>query len=48
MADIQIKPVSPSSEIRSSLSEILIEAVAHGGSVSFIHPLQPEIANAFW
>jgi hypothetical protein len=30
------------------LSEMLIEAVANGGSVSFMHPLLPELANAFW
>lgn len=30
------------------LSEILIEAAADGGSVSFMHPLAPETADAFW
>ncbi len=30
------------------LSEILIETVANGGSVSFLHPLAPETAEAFW
>jgi ribosomal protein S18 acetylase RimI-like enzyme len=30
------------------LSEILVEVVAHGGSVSFMHPLEPERANMFW
>jgi ribosomal protein S18 acetylase RimI-like enzyme len=48
MPDIDIKPLSPSPDIRASLSEMLIEAVAHGGSVSFMHPLPPEVANAFW
>ena len=48
MPDIRIKPLSPSPEIRASLSEMLIEAVAQGGSVSFMHPLPPEIASAFW
>lgn len=48
MPDIEIKPLSPSPDIRASLSEMLIEAVAHGGSVSFMHPLPPETANAFW
>ena len=48
MPDIEIKPLGPSLELRASLSEMLIEAVAHGGSVSFMHPLSPEIANAFW
>ena len=48
MPDIEIKPLSPSPGIRASLSEMMIEAVAHGGSVSFMHPLPPEVANAFW
>jgi GNAT superfamily N-acetyltransferase len=48
MPDIEIKPVAPSPEIRASLSEMMIEAVASGGSVSFMHPLPPEVANAFW
>ena len=30
------------------LSEILVEVVANGGSVSFMHPLAPEAADAFW
>jgi ribosomal protein S18 acetylase RimI-like enzyme len=48
MPDIQIKALRPSPDIRAMLSEMLIEAVANGGSVSFMHPLQPEMANAFW
>jgi GNAT superfamily N-acetyltransferase len=31
-----------------ALSELLIETVANGGSVSFMHPLPPEVARAFW
>jgi ribosomal protein S18 acetylase RimI-like enzyme len=31
-----------------ALSELLIETVANGGSVSFMHPLAPEVARAFW
>ena len=48
MPDIQIRSLSPSPDIRASLCEMLIEAVAHGGSVSFMHPLSPEMANDFW
>lgn len=48
MPDIEIQPLSPSPDIRASLSEMLIEAVAHGGSVSFMHPLPPQVANTFW
>ncbi|WP_143305427.1 GNAT family N-acetyltransferase [Chitinophaga vietnamensis] len=32
----------------AALSELIIETVAHGGSVSFMHPLAPEAATAFW
>lgn len=48
MADIEIIPLSHSPAIRTMLSDLLIEAVAHGGSVSFMHPLPPEAANKFW
>jgi ribosomal protein S18 acetylase RimI-like enzyme len=48
MSDIQIKTLSHSPEIRTILSEILIETVANGGSVSFMHPLSQEAAEAFW
>jgi ribosomal protein S18 acetylase RimI-like enzyme len=45
---IQITALSASPRVRELLSEILIEAVASGGSVSFMHPLEPETAGAFW
>lgn len=32
----------------AALAELIIETVAHGGSVSFMHPLAPEKAMAFW
>lgn len=32
----------------TALSELLVETVAHGGSVSFMHPLPIEQARAFW
>ena len=48
MAKIKIKTLSPSPAIRAMLSELLIEAVANGGSVSFMHPLAPEAADTFW
>src|SRR5438552_2077611 len=31
-----------------ALSETLIETVAHGGAVSFMQPLDPDVAAAFW
>ena len=48
MSGIEIKALSASPKIREMLSEILMEVVANGGSVSFMHPLQPEAARAFW
>ena len=48
MPEIVIQALSASPKIRGMLSEILIETVANGGSVSFMHPLEPETADAFW
>jgi ribosomal protein S18 acetylase RimI-like enzyme len=48
MSAIEINALRASPDIRLWLSEILIETVANGGSVSFMHPLQPAAADAFW
>lgn len=48
MSEIEIKFLSAAPRICAMLSEILIEAVANGGSVSFMHPLEPETAASFW
>jgi ribosomal protein S18 acetylase RimI-like enzyme len=48
MAGIEIKPLSRSPAIRAMLSDLLIEAVANGGSVSFMDPLPPATAEKFW
>jgi ribosomal protein S18 acetylase RimI-like enzyme len=48
MSEIRIAPLKPSPQIRGALSEILVEAVANGGSVSFMHPLAMEVADTFW
>jgi ribosomal protein S18 acetylase RimI-like enzyme len=48
MSEIEIKALRASPRICEMLSEILMEAVATGGSVSFMHPLEPERARAFW
>ena len=45
---IKIEALSHSSEVRDHLADILIETVAGDGSVSFMHPLAPELATAFW
>ena len=48
MSDIKIKALTPSPPIHAMLSELLVETVANGGSVSFMHPLSQEAAEAFW
>jgi ribosomal protein S18 acetylase RimI-like enzyme len=48
MLDLIIRPLSDSPKDIERLSEILMETVAHGGSVSFMHPLSPSHARAFW
>ena len=48
MSEFEITALSASPKICEMLSEILIEVVANGGSVSFMHPLDPETARAFW
>jgi ribosomal protein S18 acetylase RimI-like enzyme len=48
MSEIEIKALSASPKIREMLSEILSEVVADGGSVSFMHPLDPQTAETFW
>ncbi|MGY3690037.1 ribosomal protein S18 acetylase RimI-like enzyme [Bradyrhizobium sp. USDA 3240] len=48
MSQFAIKPLADGPAIRSTLGELLIETVASGGSVSFMHPLSPDDAEAFW
>jgi ribosomal protein S18 acetylase RimI-like enzyme len=48
VSGIQIKPLSASPTISEALSALMIEVVANNGSVSFMHPLAPERARAFW
>ena len=48
MADTKIKALTSSPDICAALSDMLIETVAHGGSVSFMHPLSQKDAEQFW
>ncbi|WP_028345872.1 GNAT family N-acetyltransferase [Bradyrhizobium murdochi] len=48
MSDILIKALNPSPETCAMLGDLLIETVANGGSVSFMHPLSQKTAEAFW
>jgi GNAT superfamily N-acetyltransferase len=45
---MEIAPLRLTADSVNNLSELLIETVARGGSVSFMHPLDPAQANAFW
>jgi ribosomal protein S18 acetylase RimI-like enzyme len=45
---MRISRLASRPETIAALSEILIEVVANGGSVSFMHPLAPEVAAEFW
>jgi ribosomal protein S18 acetylase RimI-like enzyme len=48
MAAPDIRPLSLDPATVDQLAEMLVEVVAAGGSVSFMHPLAPETARAFW
>lgn len=48
MDEVVINALSASAKVRDGLSEILVETVADGGSVSFMHPLERRAADAFW
>jgi GNAT superfamily N-acetyltransferase len=45
---LDIVPLSRTPETVTALAELLRETVAAGGSVSFMHPLAPDAAAAFW
>ncbi len=48
MTEIDIRPLQATAKIRRALGAILVEIVANGGSVGFMHPLGREAADAFW
>lgn len=48
MSEFRIQPLDGRQPVREALSDILIEVVANGGSVSFMHPLARDMADAFW
>jgi ribosomal protein S18 acetylase RimI-like enzyme len=48
MPDIDLRALKTSPDILQAMSEILVETVASGGSVSFMHPLPREAALVFW
>ncbi|TGV96593.1 N-acetyltransferase, partial [Mesorhizobium sp. M2D.F.Ca.ET.145.01.1.1] len=48
MNTIEIGPLTASRETLAMLTDLLVETVAAGGSVSFMHPLAAKAARAFW
>jgi ribosomal protein S18 acetylase RimI-like enzyme len=48
MSKPEIRPLTAAPTTRAQLSEILIDVVASGGSVSFMHQLPQATADAFW
>src|SRR5690349_18575382 len=48
MTAFAIKPLRDTPSVRTALGELLVEAVASGGSVSFMHPMLPADAEVFW
>jgi ribosomal protein S18 acetylase RimI-like enzyme len=48
MPPFGIRPLHDTPLIRAALSELLVETVASGGSVSFMHPMALGDADAFW
>lgn len=48
MPGIDIRVLDDTPEIRALLTAMLIETVADGASVHFMHPLKPQDAAAFW
>ncbi len=45
---LRIAPLTADPANRAALAEMLVETVANGGSVGFMHPLAPEAAEGFW
>ena len=48
MSTLTIQALDDDSATVAMLAEILVQVVAGGGSVSFMHPLAPADAEAFW
>ncbi|WP_237152421.1 GNAT family N-acetyltransferase [Oryzibacter oryziterrae] len=48
MTDIRIHPLDASSDTIEQLATLIVETVAGGGSVSFMHPMELERARDFW
>ncbi|MDX8453970.1 GNAT family N-acetyltransferase [Mesorhizobium sp. VK9D] len=48
MNSLEIRALTGDAATTAMLADLLIETIAAGGSVSFMHPLSPEAARDFW
>ncbi|KUM28019.1 GNAT family acetyltransferase [Mesorhizobium loti] len=48
MNSLEIRALSNDARTGGMLADLLVETVAAGGSVSFMHPLSPDAAYEFW
>ncbi|PYE54631.1 GNAT family N-acetyltransferase [Deinococcus yavapaiensis] len=48
LPDLRVDLLAPSRSVSAQLAEILIETVAAGGSVGFMHPVTLDDALTFW
>lgn len=48
MNPIEIRSLPATAATETRLAALLVETVASGGSVSFMHPLAPDDASGFW
>ncbi|TGT74527.1 GNAT family N-acetyltransferase [bacterium M00.F.Ca.ET.159.01.1.1] len=48
MNSFEIRPLADDAATTAMLADLLVETVAAGGSVSFMHPLSPDAARDFW
>ncbi|NIA00452.1 GNAT family N-acetyltransferase [Massilia sp. CCM 8734] len=48
MSTVDIRPLLPAPALIDDLAALLVEIVADGGSVGFMHPLDNAHARAFW
>jgi ribosomal protein S18 acetylase RimI-like enzyme len=48
VGEIAIRALEASGALATDLAALLVEGVANGGSLSFMDPLDPQVALAFW
>ncbi|WP_424950708.1 GNAT family N-acetyltransferase [Deinococcus sp.] len=48
MSGLHLQLLQATPDTLAQLGSLLIQTVAHGGSVSFMHPLSPDVALVFW